>query len=125
MFLGKVDPPWRGTVLHLIKRHPAAGSFSPEDITVLAAAFDEAWEHLEKSGARLESERRVQEARNILGKCIIDEALKGERDPHRLRETALLLGTCANESGNSCGASATAVSFFDSAQRSRLKTGHS
>jgi hypothetical protein len=77
-------------MLHFIRQHGEAGAFTPEEITILAAAFDEAWEQVLKSGARLDSERRKEEARNALGKYIIQEALQGERDARRLREGALL-----------------------------------
>jgi hypothetical protein len=77
-------------MLHFIRQHDEAGVFTPEEITILAAALDEAWERLLESGAWLDSERRKEEARNILGKLIIQAALQGERDVQRLREGALL-----------------------------------
>jgi hypothetical protein len=66
------------------------GTFEPEELSVLVAAFEDAWAQLLKSGARLDSEYRVDQARDTIGKFIIEEAKRGERDPCRLREAALL-----------------------------------
>jgi hypothetical protein len=57
----------------------------------LGAAFDEAWEDLEKSGLYFETDYDRQQVRNTLGKYIIEEAKKGRRDIARLRDGALLL----------------------------------
>jgi hypothetical protein len=73
------------------KVYDAKGAFEPEELVVLVAAFDEAWRRLEKSGVRFESDYELQRARNTLGKYIIEEAKKGERDKRRLRDQALLL----------------------------------
>jgi hypothetical protein len=66
------------------------GTFEPEEIGILVAAFEEAWAQLLKSGARLDSEYRIVQARDSIGKYVIEEANKGERNPRRLREAALL-----------------------------------
>jgi hypothetical protein len=79
------------TVLQLIKSLGAEGVFSPEDLSVLVAAFDEAWAGLEKSGVRFDSDYERQRARNMLGKYIIEEAKNGEHDKSRLSQAALLL----------------------------------
>jgi hypothetical protein len=78
-------------VLQIVKKHNAEGVFQPEDLLILTAAFDEAWRRLEKSGVRFDSDYRRGEARNTLGKNIIDAAKDGERDKRRLRDCALLL----------------------------------
>jgi hypothetical protein len=75
----------------LLGAHRAEGVFQPEDLCVLAAAFDEAWEELEKSRLYLEADYQRQWARDTLGKYIIEEAKKGQRDIARLRDGALLL----------------------------------
>jgi hypothetical protein len=77
-------------VLQIIK-HNAEGAFGPEDLRALAAAFDEAWNRLEKSGVRFETDYQRHQVRNTLGKCIVEEAKTGERDKGRLRDSALLL----------------------------------
>jgi hypothetical protein len=76
-------------MLQITTEHGAPGAFTPEEITILVAAFDEAWAEVLRSGAKL-SERGQQELRTAFGKFIIQLALQGERDPHRLREGALL-----------------------------------
>jgi hypothetical protein len=70
--------------------------FDPEEVTILAAAFDEAWEHLEKSGARYGSPSAKERARQQLAKRIIEMAKLGERDPRKLCEDALLFMAQAN-----------------------------
>jgi hypothetical protein len=77
-------------MLQLIKKYEAERVFEPGELAVLVAAFDEAWAQIVKSGARFHSEYRREEARNTLGKFIIDEAKRGERDIARLRDGALL-----------------------------------
>jgi hypothetical protein len=52
-----VDTPHAIALLRAHCRWPrdcrtAKGVFSPEEVTILAAAFDDAWGRLEKSGAR-------------------------------------------------------------------------
>jgi hypothetical protein len=69
----------------------AEGVFQPQDLRILTGAFDEAWRRLEKSGVRFDSNYQRREARNTLGKYIIDAAKDGERDKRRLRDCALLL----------------------------------
>jgi hypothetical protein len=78
-------------VLQIIQKYGAEGVFQPEDLVVMVAAFDEAWHRLESSGVRFESDYELQQARNTVGKYIIEEAKKGERDKRRLRDAALLL----------------------------------
>lgn len=68
----------------------AAGVFGPEEITVLVAAFDEAWDRLEKSGARYELASAKERARQQLATRIVEMAKLGERDPRKLCEDALL-----------------------------------
>src|SRR5437016_11527826 len=83
---------WVGKhVLQIIKQYGLEGSFQPEDLLVLAAAFDEAWQRVEKTGIRFGSDYYRDQARNELGKYIIEEAKRGERDKARLCDTALLL----------------------------------
>jgi hypothetical protein len=78
-------------VLQIIKHNAAEGIFEPEDLRVLATAFDEAWNPLEKSGVRFQTDFQRHQVRNTLGKCLIEEAKRGERDKGRLRDSALLL----------------------------------
>jgi hypothetical protein len=78
-------------VLQIVKKYGAEGVFHPEDLLVLSAAFDKAWQRLEKSGVRFKSDYQRQQARNTLGKYIIDAAKNGERDKRRLRDYAFSL----------------------------------
>jgi hypothetical protein len=62
--------------------------FDPETIDVMIRALDEAWERVERSGARFDGQTRA--ARNALAKQIVDMARQGERDRQRLIEGAML-----------------------------------
>jgi hypothetical protein len=77
-------------MLKLIDKFGATDSFSPEDVLILVAAFDEAWARIEQSGARFGSDMQRELARNTLGKYIIEEARKGQADKAHLRDGALL-----------------------------------
>ena len=68
----------------------AHGVFDPDDVRVLAAAFDEAWRRLLDSGVKFASERESAAMRDAMARYIIEQARRGERDRRRLRDGALL-----------------------------------
>jgi len=76
-------------MLQIIKEYADGGAFQPEEVAILVAAFDDAWQRLSKSGAQFDSDRAVRATREQLGKRIIEMAKRGERDPRRLRDDAL------------------------------------
>jgi hypothetical protein len=59
-----------------------SGSFDPKTLTILEAAFDEAWLTLKSSG-------NDKVRANELARCILRLATEGERDPVRLHDHAL------------------------------------
>jgi hypothetical protein len=63
--------------------------FDAEDMQILGAAFDKAWEAVQASGVTY-PEDKVELVRAILAKHIIAAAKDGERDHSRLRDGALL-----------------------------------
>jgi hypothetical protein len=63
--------------------------FDAEDMQILSAAFDKAWEAVQASGV-IYAEDKVDLVRAILAKHIIAAAKDGERDHSRLRDGALL-----------------------------------
>jgi hypothetical protein len=65
-------------------------TFDPESVRVLAAALDDAWRSLQKSGAYFKSRGHADATRERLAIRIIEMAKLGERDPARLRDDALL-----------------------------------
>ncbi len=67
----------------------ANASFDPEAVEVLSAAFDDAWDKLKRSGSTLTRPAYERGAREVLAKCIIDMAQRGERDPHQLSDAAV------------------------------------
>jgi hypothetical protein len=64
-------------------------SFDPEITDVLAAAFDLAWQRIEKSGSPLVTGDAAAATREALAHTIIAAAKSGIRDKNRLVETAL------------------------------------
>lgn len=60
-------------------------TFEPEALTVLEAAFNEAWAVLQKSRGGFDE----QSIRQALAELIISLAAEGETDPKRLKSLAL------------------------------------
>jgi hypothetical protein len=75
-----------------LAEHP--GAFDPNEIRILVAAFNRAWESVQASGAISGAE--AESARAVLAKHIIAAAKDGERDQGRLRDGALLALAQAN-----------------------------
>ena len=73
-------------VLRFSRRETA---FAPETIEILAAALDEAWERLAKSGSRLTRPAYSRVMRKVVAKRIMELAQRGERDRETLVEDAL------------------------------------
>ena len=64
-------------------------SFDPEAVAILGAAFDAAWDALQKSGSPLASDAQAMTTRERLAKRIIEMGQKGMRNHQRLVEDAL------------------------------------
>jgi hypothetical protein len=58
--------------------------FDPEAITVLAAAFDEAWDRLRRSGSESVRPAYARVMREVVAKRIIEMAQRGTSDPQEL-----------------------------------------
>ena len=71
-----------------LEEHP--GAFGPDEIRVLVAAFDKAWESVQASGAIFDTDVKTKLARATLAKHIFEAAKQGERDQGRLRDGALV-----------------------------------
>jgi hypothetical protein len=67
----------------------ANSSFDPEAVEVLSGAYEDAWEKLKQSGSSFTRPAFERGAREILAKCIIEMAQRGERDRGQLSEAAL------------------------------------
>ena len=64
-------------------------AFDPETVALLSAAFDPAWNTVEKSGSPLATGGQAPLTRERLAKRIIEMGQKGERDRQRLVNDAL------------------------------------
>ena len=51
-------------MLRLLEKFGAEGAFHPEDVSILVAAFDDAWREIERSGVRFGSDDQREFARN-------------------------------------------------------------
>jgi hypothetical protein len=63
--------------------------FGPEEIGILAAAFDDAWETIKRSGSMFASPGYAGGARDIVAKHIIELAKRGIWDRHQLSADAV------------------------------------
>jgi hypothetical protein len=63
--------------------------FDPEIIQVLASAFDDAWDRMEKSGSRFARPGYSRAMREVIAKRIVDMAQQGVTDPQALAEDAV------------------------------------
>jgi hypothetical protein len=72
-------------VLRFSRRETA---FAPETIEILAAALDETWERLEKSGSKLTRPAYSRVMREVVAKRIMELARRGEHDRKTLVEDA-------------------------------------
>jgi hypothetical protein len=64
-------------------------SFDPEFIKTLVAAYEDAWQKVEKSGSTFASPRYRRAAQEIIAKRIIDMAQRGEIELHQLADDAV------------------------------------
>jgi hypothetical protein len=62
-------------------------AFTPENIQILAAALDQAWERLEQAGSRLTRPAYSRAMREVVAKRIMEMAQRGVQD----REALVLL----------------------------------
>jgi hypothetical protein len=73
-------------VLKFARRETA---FAPETIEILAAALEETWERLKKSGSRLTRPAYSRAMREVVAKRIMEMAQRGVRDRESLVADAL------------------------------------
>ena len=90
IILWAIGPEYGAAVLKLVSTLGGDRDFDPETIEILVDAFDEAWKAVQASGTLFTSERYVEIARQALAKSIIEDATRGERDQHKLSQSALL-----------------------------------
>jgi hypothetical protein len=67
----------------------ANSSFDPEAVATLSAAFDDAWGTVKQSDSTFARPAYQRGAREVLAKCIIEMAQRGERDRRHLSEAAV------------------------------------
>jgi hypothetical protein len=79
------------------------GVFDPDDVVILLAAFDKAWEAVQASGVTYPADK-LEFVRAILAKHIIAAAMEGERDVGRLRDSARPAGNLLANSVSGCEA---------------------
>ena len=67
-----------------------SGLFDPDQVRILVAAFDKAWESVQASGVVFDADAKTESTWAILAKHIIEAAQQGERDQGRLHDGALV-----------------------------------
>jgi len=75
-------------------------AFTPETIEILAAALDEAWEHLRQSGSRLARPAYSRAMREVVAKRIMEMAQRGVHDREALVADALRFVAANYEESN-------------------------
>jgi hypothetical protein len=73
-----------GAMIEFLKYIHPETVFDPETIQLLAAAFDDAWDRIEKSGSRFARPAYSRATREIIAKRIIEMAQRGVKDPQAL-----------------------------------------
>ena len=63
--------------------------FDPEIIQLLASAFDDAWDRIEKSGSRFARPAYSRAMREVIARRIVEVAQQGVTDPQALAEDAV------------------------------------
>ena len=63
--------------------------FDPETIQELAAAFDEAWDRIKKSGSRFARPSYSRAMREVIARRVVEMAQQGVTDPQSLAEDAV------------------------------------
>jgi hypothetical protein len=81
---------WPVAMLQQIVRLGEVGTFSPDEVRILVAAFDKAWDSVAASRAPASEPEQHGWARDVLAKAIIQSAKAGERDVGALAAAALL-----------------------------------
>ena len=64
-------------------------AFDPKAVAILGAAFDTAWDTIQKSGSLLAAGDQAATTRDRLARRIIEMGQRGERDHQRLVDDAL------------------------------------
>ncbi len=70
-------------IIELVERENV---FDPETIRLLASAFEDAWNRIEKSGSRLARPGYSRAMREVIARFIIEMAQQGVKDPQMLAE---------------------------------------
>jgi hypothetical protein len=65
--------------------------FDDEIVAILGSAFEVAWQSLQVSDSGVTHEPHIASTRELLAKCILVFAMRGERDRNQLVEKALAL----------------------------------
>lgn len=74
-------------IVDLIERETV---FDPETIRMLASAFEDAWDRIERSGSRFARPGYSRAMREVIARRIIEMAQNGETNPQTLAEQTVL-----------------------------------
>jgi hypothetical protein len=83
--------PGEDTHISPISQLSLSEGFDDEIVTILGSAFEAAWQSLQVSDSGVTHEPHIASTRELLAKCILVFAKRGERDRNQLVEKALAL----------------------------------
>jgi hypothetical protein len=76
-------------MIDILKFVEGETAFDPETVQLLASAFEDAWDRLQKSGNRFAHPGYSRAMREVIAKHIIEMAQQGVKDPLRLAEETI------------------------------------
>ncbi|HEY7299123.1 MAG TPA: hypothetical protein VH684_14555 [Xanthobacteraceae bacterium] len=77
-------------MLRSLQEQNKLAAFDPDEVQLLVRAFEDAFNVIQRSGAPLSLNGHAVRTRELLAARIIELASRGERDPKRLRDEAIL-----------------------------------
>src|SRR5262249_38079392 len=79
----------KGPMIEILDQVRRGGVFEPEIIQMLASAFEDAWERIEKSGSRFARPAYARAMREVIARRVVEMAQQGVTDPQALADDAI------------------------------------
>jgi hypothetical protein len=76
-------------MVEILKSVRPETAFDPDTIQVLASAFDDAWDRIQKSGSQFARPAYSRAMREVIAKRIIEMAQQGAKNPQSLADDAV------------------------------------
>ena len=79
----------KGPMIEILDQVLRGAVFEPEIIQMLASAFEDAWERIEKSGSRFARPAYARAMREVIARRVVEMAQQGVTDPQALADDAI------------------------------------